>query len=118
MSRVISVHEYTLKPGVNAAEFEAAIQTARARGLLSLPGLEACYLVKGLRGHRQGRYAAIWVYASREAWERLWGPPDQPRPWQDYPANWQVWETQVLAPFLDREPDQITFTAYEELGEP
>ncbi len=118
MPKVISIHEYTLKPGVDQAAFEAAIQAARQKGLLSLPGLEACYLVKGLRGQRRGHYAAIWVYASRQAWEELWGAPAQPRPWQDYPPNWKVWETEVLAPFLDRDPDQIIYTAYEELGEP
>jgi hypothetical protein len=117
MPKVISVHEYTLKAGVNAADFEATVLAAKASGLLSLPGLEACHLVKGLRGQRRGHYAAIWVYASREAWERLWGPLNQPSPRQAYPENWKVWETEILAPFLDGDPDQIVFTAYEELEE-
>ncbi len=114
MPKVISIHEYTLKPGVDEAQFERAIQKARDRGLLRLPGLVEYHFVKGIRGSRRGRYAAIWVYESKEAWENLWGPPDQPRREQDYPENWKVWENEVLAPFLDRDPDKIEFTAYEE----
>jgi hypothetical protein len=115
MSRIISIHEYILKPGVEEAEFERSIQKARQRGLLSLPGLVEYHFLKGLKGTRSGCYAAIWIYESREAWERLWGTPERPRPKQDYPENWKVWEEEILAPFLDRDPDTITFTAYEEL---
>ena len=48
---------------------------AQARGLLQFPGLVAYHLVQGIKGERRGQYAAIWVYDSRAAWERLWGTP-------------------------------------------
>ncbi len=114
MPRIISIHHYTLKPGVNHHQFEQAIGTAEERGLLRLPGLVEHYFLKGIKGAQRGQYAAVWVYESRAVWEDLWGPPDHPRSKQDYPASWKEWE-QLLAPFLDQEPDQIEFTAYEEL---
>jgi hypothetical protein len=115
MPRVISVHEYRLKPGVDHREFEDAILKAEADGLLKLPGLMGYHFVKGLRGARQGLYAAIWVYSSRDAWEALWGPLEQPRSPEEYPEKWQVWENQVLAQFLDQDPDRIQYTSYEEI---
>ena len=79
MGRIVSIHEYNLKPGVNVG------------------------------------YAALWIYESREAWEHLWGTPEHPRPSQEYPDSWRVWEEEVLAPFLGDHPDRIRFTAYGEL---
>ncbi len=67
MSKVISIHEYTLKPGVSERRFVNAILNAKARGLLVLPGLVDYYLVKGIRGFRNDLYAAIWIYESKEA---------------------------------------------------
>lgn len=112
MPRVISVHEYELADRAAPAEFEAALRRAEERGLFRLPGLEAHFFVKGLRGVRRGRYAAIWIYASREAWEALWGPPDRPKPKHEYPQSWRIWEDEVLAPFVAGDPDRIAFTAY------
>ncbi|NIO09828.1 MAG: hypothetical protein GTO40_18210 [Deltaproteobacteria bacterium] len=115
MPRIISIHEYILKPGVDEKDFERAIRQAQDRGLLRLPGLVEHRIVKGIRGSRCGCYAAIWVYESRKAWERLWGKPDRPPTKKDYPESWKVWEDQVLAPFLSQDPDRINFTAYEEV---
>ncbi len=115
MARIFGIHEYMLKPGVNENEFERAIQKAEERGLFKLPGLVDHYFLKGLKGRRRGCYVAIWVFESRKAWEGLWGTPDHPITKPDYPRQWKVWEDQVLAPFLDRDPDTITFTDYEEL---
>ena len=115
MSRVISIHEYNLKPGVSERQFVNVILNAKERGLLHLPGLEDYYLVKGIRGFRNGFYAAVWIYESKEAWESLWGPIDKPRSKTDYPQNWKVWENEVLLPFLDQDPDKIKFTSYQEL---
>ncbi len=115
MALVISIHEYSLKPGVEEFAFEAALSRARESGLLNLPGLEKVYFVKGLRGRRQGKYAAIWIYRSRQDWEKLWGPVDRPIAPEQYPDNWKQWEQEVLAPFLDRDPDRIDFTSYQEL---
>ena len=115
MKKVISVHEYALKPGVDPAQFERAVLQAREKGLLKLPGLEECFLLKGMRGARDGQYSAVWVYESQAAWEALWGPEGQPLPKAQYPENWKIWEDQVLAPFLAQDPDQIAFTSYQEL---
>ncbi len=112
MARVISIHEYTLKPGTRPEEFERALQTARQRGLLQLPGLVDHNFLRGIRGSRRGEYGAVWIYESREAWERLWGPEGDPLPRRDYPENWKIWEEEVLARFLERDPDRIEFTAY------
>ena len=115
MNRVISVHEYNLKPGVDEQRFENAILDAKKRALLGLPGLVDYFLVKGIRGFRNGKYTAVWVYESIEAWENLWGPINKPISKADYPQNWHVWENEVLQPFLDQDPDKIKFTAYQEL---
>ncbi|NIQ37269.1 MAG: hypothetical protein GTN81_01565 [Proteobacteria bacterium] len=114
MPKIISVHEYILKPGVDEKEFEQAIREAEKRDLLRLPGLVDHHFVKGIRGSRKGCYAAIWVYESREAWESLWGKADRPRRKEDYPGNWKIWEDEVLAPLLSQDPDRIAFTAYEQ----
>ncbi|TXL72809.1 hypothetical protein FHP25_23850 [Vineibacter terrae] len=115
MPKIVSIHEYELKPGIDAGAFERAIQDAKARGLLRLPGLVAHHVVKGIKGARAGRYAAVWIYESRDAWQLLWGTPEHPRRFDAYPANWRIWEEEILAPLLDRTPDRITFTAYEEI---
>jgi hypothetical protein len=115
MARIISIHEYELKAGADAGAFETAIQAAEARGLLRLPGLVSHHFIKGIKGARRGRYAAVWIYESRDAWQLLWGTPEHPRPFEEYPVNWQIWEQEILAPFLDRIPDTISFTTYEEL---
>ena len=73
MGRVVSIHEYELKPGTNIEQFEQVLRDAEARGLLQLPGLVAHYFVKGAKGVRRGGYAAVWIYESREAWEHIWG---------------------------------------------
>ena len=117
MPKIVSVHEYMLKPNVSSARFEKAIILARDRGLLQLPGLETCHLLKGIKGVRRGHYTAVWVYESREAWEKLWGTPEHPLGEEDYPDNWVVWEQEVLAPFLDRAPDTVVYSAYEEISD-
>jgi hypothetical protein len=115
MAKVISIHEYVLKPTVDGRQFEAAIRTAQMRGLFQFSGLVAYHFVKGIKGSRQGHYTAIWIYDSREAWERLWGSLESPHSQHDYPQSWHVWEDEILAPLLTQAPDTITFTAYEEL---
>ena len=115
MGRIISIHEYDLKPGINIGQFERILRDAEARGLLQLPGLVAHYFVKGAKGVRRGAYAALWIYESRAAWERLWGTAEDPRPPQEYPDTWKIWEEELLAPFLEDRPDDLRFTAYEEL---
>ena len=116
MTRIVSVHEYELRPGVEPADFERAVSDAERRGLFDLPGLCEHHFLRGLKGARRGCYAAVWIFESREAWERLWGPPDAPRPPSQYPQKWQAWENEILAPLLSQDPDTIRFTSYEEVG--
>ena len=73
MSNVISIHEYILKPGVSERQFESAILGAKKRGLLHLPGLVDYYLVKGIRGSRNGSYAAVWTNRRTHQQGRLSG---------------------------------------------
>jgi hypothetical protein len=115
MPRIISIHEYDLKPGSNPVRFEQALEDAEARGLFDLPGLMAHHFVKGVKGARRDTYAAVWIYESREAWERLWGTLGNPLERTEYPEKWRIWEEEMLAPILSSHPDAITFTAYEEL---
>ena len=113
MTKVISVHEYVIKPSVEGGSFERAILEAEERGLFQLPGLVGYHMVKGIKGSRIGCYAAIWIYEDRHAWERLWGSPEDPKERDEYPVNWRIWEDEILSPFLTQEPDKIQFTAYE-----
>jgi len=115
MARVISVHEYELRPDVQEVDFERALHEAKRSGLFDLPGLTGHHFLRGLKGARRGAYTAIWIFESREAWERLWGTVEAPRPAGEYPENWKVWENTILAPFLTQDPDTIRFTSYEEV---
>ncbi len=117
MSRVISIHEYELRAETDPAAFETALREARAENLLALPGLENYHLLKGIKGARLHKYSAIWIYESRTAWEALWGPPDDPLEKEQYPENWQIWEDEVLSPYLSGDPDALRFTSYRELEE-
>jgi hypothetical protein len=115
MARVISIHEYDLKPGIEASAFERALRDAERQRLFDLPGLCEHYFLRGMKGARASCYTAIWIYKSRAAWEALWGPLDASRPPADYPANWKIWENTILAPLLTQHPDAIRFTSYEEV---
>ena len=115
MTRVVSIHENELRPGVEPAVFEHALNDAERRGLFDLPGLCEHLFLRGLKGARRGAYAALWIFESREVWEALWGPPDAPHPPSQYPEKWQVWENEILAPLLSQDPDTIRFTSYQEL---
>jgi hypothetical protein len=53
------------------------------------------------------------MYDRREDWEALWGPIDRPHSREGHPASWRIWEDEILAPLLDRPPDEVRFTAYE-----
>ena len=81
-----------------------------------MPGLENYRLLAGIKGIGRGECAAMWIYKSREAWEALWGPVDDPTPAKEYPPRWRVWEQDYLGPLLATNPDDIKFTTYEELA--
>src|SRR5215510_3897289 len=59
MARLISIHEYELKPGTNPERFEQTLRDAEALGLFDLPGLISHHFVKGVKGARRDAYAAI-----------------------------------------------------------
>lgn len=65
--RSSSIHEYVLKPQVEAPQSEHVLRIAQERELFHQPGLIAYHFVKGIKGQRQGRYMAIGIYESREA---------------------------------------------------
>lgn len=115
MGKVISVHDYELNSGTDSAEFEQVLRTAEEKGLFQLPGLAEHHFLRGIKGARAGKFTAIWVYESRNAWEALWGTPNEPKEPADYPDRWQEWEM-ILAPFLEKDPNEIFFTAYEEIS--
>ena len=108
MSRIISIHEYTLRPDVSAAQFEKTVEQARKRRLFNLPGLIEYYFLKRIRGTRQTDYAAIWIYENKTAWTNLWGTMNNPVKKENYPEQWKVWENELLA------PDKIFYASYEE----
>jgi hypothetical protein len=115
MAKVISIHYYELKSSISSEMFELAFKNARQKCLFKLPGLSRFHFLKGIRGHRKGKYAAIWIYESAEDWIKLWGSPDRPNPKQAYPYNWKIWEDEILSPLLEGDPDKIDFTSYEEI---
>jgi heme-degrading monooxygenase HmoA len=88
---VVSIHEYELAPEVDADRFERVVAGAERDGLFDLPGLEEYRLLRGIKGARDGEYAAVWTYESRAAWEALWGPPGEPAPPEEYPDRWREW---------------------------
>ena len=115
MNKVISIHEYELKPGVSGKEFEQAIKAAEQEDLFNLPGLEDHLFLKGVKGHRKGQYAVIWIYRNKQVWEALWGTPDKPVTQENYPESWKRWENEILARYIIGDPDKIVYTSYEVL---
>lgn len=116
MPRIISMHEYVLRPSRSEQDFISAVLAAKHEGMLDLPELLHHRLLYGVKGVRCGMFASLWTYEDRRTWESLWGSADAPTSNESYSLTWRMWEDDVLAPFLDRDPDTIDFTAYEELG--
>ncbi|MFC7228206.1 hypothetical protein N0B31_12400 [Salinirubellus salinus] len=110
---LVSVHHYELTDSTTDEAFREAVGEAETRDLFDLPGLVEYRFLHGVKGAREGRYAAQWVYESREAWVELWGPADAPLPPSEYPQRWRVWEDELLGPLLVGEADDIEFTTYE-----
>jgi hypothetical protein len=110
---IMSIHHYELAASTSEAEFREAVSEAERRGLFDLPGLVEYRFLRGLKGTRAGKYTALWTYESREAWERLWGPVENPVEKDQYPEPWRQWEDELLAPLVSGDPDAIDFTSYE-----
>jgi heme-degrading monooxygenase HmoA len=115
MKMIWSLHEYDLLKTTGEKEFEQAILKAREKKIVHLPGLREIHFLKGIRGQRREKYAALWSYESFEAWQQNWGSVQDPRKKENYPENWKIWEKEILAPFLKGDPDNISFTTYQEL---
>ena len=62
MAKVFAIHYFDLKPGANAAAFEAYVA---ATPFPSLPGWKT-HIVKGERGERKGKYGVIHEFDSVE----------------------------------------------------
>ena len=72
MAKVISIHEYDLKPGAVEADFERAILEAERRGLFALPGLVGHHFLKGIKGGSKGRvYRCLDIRKPRSMGEAL-----------------------------------------------
>ena len=110
---ITSIHDYELAASATPEEFREAVRKAERRECFDLPGLVEYRFLRGVKGVRRDAFAAIWTYESREAWEALWGPVDDPVPKTDYPASWKVWEDDLLAAVLAGDPDEIEYTSYE-----
>jgi hypothetical protein len=115
MKMIWSLHEYDILKTASEMEFEKAILRARENGLVHLPGLREIHFLKGIRGQRREKYAALWGYESFNTWNQNWGPLHDPRKKENYPENWKIWENEILDPFLKGDPDDISFTTYQEL---
>lgn len=109
---IVSIHEYILNERSEPEDFKSAVTEAENRELFNLPGLVAYQFLYGIKGSNREQFAAIWEYESREAWEALWGSPDEPISEEEYPEKWRVWEDELLAPLLNVEPDNIRYTSY------
>ena len=79
MAKVFSIHMLASKEGVKDEDVERFVVEEWYPNFVPPPGFTG-YLLKGIKGDRQGRYLWIWEYESVEAAERaeaegLWQKP-------------------------------------------
>jgi hypothetical protein len=111
---ITSIHHYELAESADPSDFRDAVEEAVRRELFaSIPGLVDYRFVRGIKGDRTGKFAAVWTYESLEAWSDVWGPVDDPVPKAEYPDEWLSWEDELLEPIPADDPDDIQFTSYE-----
>lgn len=111
---VVSVHHYELAKSASPTDFRDAVEEAVSRKLFEcIPGLVVYRIGRGIRGARTGKFAAVWIYESHEAWTEVWGPVGDPVPKSEYPAAWLTWEDELLEPILRDDPDAIEYTSYQ-----
>ena len=111
MRPVYTFHEHELRSGIDHDDYEKKIGEAIKQ--LRVPGLLHAYHLKGFKGHRNGKYAILWIFESEEAIVRNFGTPQNPK----WPKDWLHYENDVLAPFIDRHPDKIDFTDYHPVSD-
>lgn len=115
---ITSVHHYELAAAADPSDFYDAVSEAVSRGLFErIPGLVDYQIMQGIKGERTDKFAAIWVYESKEAWKDVWGPVDDPVPKTEYPDEWLSWEDELLEPILAENPDEIEYTSYDVIAE-
>lgn len=112
---IISTHHYELAQTATEDDFYEAVEEAEQRDLFTLSGLSDYRFLRGIRRNRMDKFAALWVWESREAWRKLWGSVGDPIDKENYPEKWLVWEDEILNPILSSDPDDIDYTAYDEL---
>ena len=110
---IVSIHHYELAESATDQEFHDAIREAERQGLFDLPGLVEYRFLRGIKGTRKDGYTALWMYESRQAWQALWGPSEDPVSQGEYPDKWKQWEEELLAPLIPGNPDNIDYTSYE-----
>lgn len=111
--RIFAIHEYELRKGVDAEEFEDVLKDALTSNELDLLGLESRHFLKGYKSERKGEYAVLWIFESQEALESLFGTEYEPK---QGPQNFVSFERNLLARYLDRPPHMIMYTDYWELA--
>jgi hypothetical protein len=103
---ICAIHEHELRPEVDVASYEREVGAAIAQ--MRISGLRQAFHLKGWRGARTGRYAVLWIFASKEALEENFGTAEERR----WPPDWADYENTILTRYLDRHPDTILYTDY------
>ncbi len=103
---IYAIHEHELRSGVDIARYESDVAAALQQ--MKVPGLLQVVHLKGFHGKRVDSYAVVWIFENAEALTLNFGAPEQ----RKFPADWFYYETVVLAPYLDRDPDTIDYTDY------
>lgn len=106
MVRIIAIHEYELREGINHEEFERMLKEKLKD--LNMEGLISKHTLKGYKGERKGKYAVLWIFESQEMLEKLFGTENEPL---KGPPSFMAYEN-FLRKYIERDPTQITYTDY------
>ena len=109
MTKVISIHEIELRPGVTTEEFERFLTAEYLPGVAPMPpGVSVAYL-KGDRAERAGKFAVLFEVDSVELRDRFFPRSSEPS------AELQYWRGRRTAAQEALEEKMHTFAA--EIGE-
>ena len=109
MTKVISIHEIELHPGVTTEEFERFLTAEYLPGVAPMPpGVSVAYL-KGDRAERAGKFAVLFEVESVEVRDRFFPNSGEPS------AELQYWRGRRTAAQEALEEKMHTFAA--EIGE-
>ncbi|MCX6048405.1 MAG: hypothetical protein NT075_25155 [Chloroflexi bacterium] len=106
-----AIHEHELRPDVDPARYESDVAAALQQ--MQVPGLLQAIHLKGFHGERAGRYTVLWIFENAEALTHNFGTAEQ----RKFPADWLYYENEILARYLDRDPDTIDYTDYNLIKE-